>query len=244
MHKEAVLEILLEGNWDLLGQFAQQQQHANDLSNGRRQKFLLDYIRAGSQAAAVCLLKTDWEFAEKKLDDTQVVALLQLLSVKTAEGTAFAKQMLTSPRSKSVWQQASLRLYEYAGEPIPTDWNYANSLRRFAPEYVREPIKAPLKQVIPPPPPKELTPPTRRLPAFSPVKKTPLASPPMEKVYPALKKEKPAVRRPRLYIVQQGDSLWKISRRFEVEMQSLIELNRLQSTSLKPGAVLKIPTFR
>lgn len=45
----------------------------------------------------------------------------------------------------------------------------------------------------------------------------------------------------RLYIVQEGDSLWKISRRFNVEMEVLKERNQLQSNAIQPGTILKIP---
>jgi LysM repeat protein len=45
----------------------------------------------------------------------------------------------------------------------------------------------------------------------------------------------------RLYIVQEGDSLWKISRRFGVDMEVIKRANELQSNAIQPGTMLKIP---
>lgn len=65
-------------------------------------------------------------------------------------------------------------------------------------------------------------------------------------VVPVVAKPEIAVKPPkspqyRLYIVQEGDSLWKISRRFGVDMEAIKEQNRIGSSDLKPGTVLKIP---
>lgn len=43
-----------------------------------------------------------------------------------------------------------------------------------------------------------------------------------------------------LYIVQDGDSLWKISKRFKVPIEEIRALNALKADSLKPGTPLKI----
>ena len=46
----------------------------------------------------------------------------------------------------------------------------------------------------------------------------------------------------RSYIVQQGDSLWKISREFDVKIEVLRTLNSLESDNLKPGTKLTLPS--
>lgn len=239
VRKQRLLEMILEGNWASFKQFVDQQRQLNDVSTARRQKFLLDYIKLGSETAAYLLLETDGEFATKKLDDSQAIAVLQLLSAKTVESERFAISMLTSPRSTSVQQQASLRLYEYAGEPIPKDWNYETSLARFGPEK------------LPPAPPVILKPPVAIAKVEKPAVKAPVVSRPIAQAVPqktpppkVATAAKPAPKKAdacRLYIVQEGDSLWKISRRFGVDMEVLKKKNRLQSTSIKPGTVLKIP---
>jgi hypothetical protein len=45
----------------------------------------------------------------------------------------------------------------------------------------------------------------------------------------------------RVYVVQRGDSLWKISRQHKVDVTALRAYNGLQSDLLKPGATLRIP---
>ena len=43
------------------------------------------------------------------------------------------------------------------------------------------------------------------------------------------------------YTVQKGDSLWLISRKYNVNVQDIIDLNNLKSNVLSIGQVLKIP---
>lgn len=247
IRRQELIEVLLEGDWPLLSQFVEQQRKVNDLSIARRQKFLLDYIHKGSEEAASLLLKVDGEFAVKKLDDAQVISILQLLPTKTQQSEQFALTLLTSPRSKSVWQQASLRLYEYAGEPIPGDWNYQTSLKRFAPSHYVELTPPPKPIVVAPP---KITPLAATKPLV--VKKPAFPAPtiiekPLQQVAVTNSSrravQKPRIKSPqyRLYIVQEGDSLWKIARRFGVDMEDLKARNQLQKNAIKPGTVLKIP---
>lgn len=44
-----------------------------------------------------------------------------------------------------------------------------------------------------------------------------------------------------LYIVQDGDTLWKIAKKYKISADRLRAYNRLKSDSLKPGTPLKIP---
>jgi LysM repeat protein len=136
--KQELLALLLEGEWLHLKQFVDQQRQLHDQSDARRQKFLLDYIQAGSPLAAKILLKTDREFADKKLP------------IKGSE----QKELAATPVIASVMKNESV---------------------------------------------------------------------------------------PRTYVVQEGDSLWKIARRFNVEVEALKRRNELKSDTIKPGSTLKIP---
>ncbi len=227
VRKQQLLEILLEGNWSLLQKSVEQQKQLNDVSDARRQKFLLDYIKVGSESAALLMLLTDKEFATKKLEDSQVITLLQMLNKKTLESESYAKEMLVSPRSTGVWQQASLRLYEYAGESIPTNWNYETTLARFIPGYVT--VNAESKEKKIPQVAKQSINPTQNI----------IKTPPPKKVPSDIATKNSQI--VRHYIIQDGDSLWKISRRFGVDMEVLKHYNQLQSSSIKPGTILKIP---
>ncbi len=55
----------------------------------------------------------------------------------------------------------------------------------------------------------------------------------------SLKKEAP--RGEILYVVQQGDSLWRIAQRYKADVEKIRSLNRLPSDSLQPGTQLQIP---
>jgi LysM repeat protein len=131
--KQDLLLLLLEGEWSDLKQFVDQQRQRHDQSEARRQKFLLDYIKAGSPSAAKLLQKTD-----------QASVLARLERPVMAE---------TSAVVLSVTTQAVARTY----------------------------------------------------------------------------------------VVQEGDSLWKIARRFNVEVEALKRRNELKSDTIKPGSTLTIP---
>lgn len=237
--KQQILRTIQEGTWKLLSEFFQQQRASNDLSDARRQRFLINYVKHGSSTAAYLLLKSDGEFAAKKLDDTDALAILDLLTQKTVESEKFALELLTSPRSNAVWKRSAERLYEYSAEEVPTAWNHQNALKRFAPHrLVAQNLDNAIKKVQPQQmitaiPPKKLTPVSQPVP-----KKTP----PIPSIQPKKVVVAPQPVKERVYIIQEGDTLWKISRQFKVSVDVLKAKNQLKSDKLKPGTTLKIPT--
>ena len=214
VERKELITLLSEGNWSLLTQFAEQQRLAQDLNPARRQKFLLDYIEHGSKKAAYLILKTDAEFATHKLNDRHVLLLLRLLQVKVKEAESFAISQLSSPRSNAVWKMAAKRLYQYAGELPPATYQHHAALERF----VRQKTGIVRSEKVA----------TVAIPPGKPtiVKKIVHVT------------EKPL----KTHLVQEGDSLWKISRRYKVDLEKLKKANRLTSDRLKPGMNLKIPT--
>ena len=46
------------------------------------------------------------------------------------------------------------------------------------------------------------------------------------------------------YVVQKGDSLWSVSRHFDVTMEKIREANQLHSDVLTPGQRLRIPSSK
>jgi LysM repeat protein len=237
--KQELLSVIQEGSWKLLTEFFQQQRASHDLSEARRQRFLLDYVKYSSSTAAYLLLKSDGEFAAKKLNDTDALAVLSLLPLKTAESEKFALELLTSPRSGAVWKHSAARLYEYSAEDVPSVWNHQNALKRFAPhrlvaQNLNNAIKkVQLQQTITAVPPKKAL-----AIASTPPKKTP----PIPSVQPKKVVTAPQPVKERVYIIQEGDSLWKISRQFKVSIDALKAKNQLKSDKLKPGITLKIPS--
>lgn len=220
-NKQEIMTLLLEGPWELLQQFADTQKQLQDSSNSCRQRFLIEYLKMDSPSAAIFLLKSEWDFAVKKLDDSQVIAILRLMPTQLPESERFAKEMLMSPHSTTVWRQASQWLYSKAGESIPKEWDHQVTLTRFISEKFKRKEVAKLK-----PPVKLLS--VKKEPQKTLTKKIQKKSLPMY----------------REYLIQEGDSLWKIARLFGVKVEELRTLNHLKTDALKPGTSLKIPSAK
>lgn len=222
VEKQELLQLIGEGEWKMLATFAEQQRSVQDLSSARRQRFLLDYIEQRSRIAAFIMLKTDADFAAHKLDDPHVLELLRLLPHKTPEAEQFAIELLTSPRSDAVWKMAARRLYAYAGEQLPDTYQHHAAIKRFVSKDAKEETKTPKKVAV-------------ALPLTKP--KPTKQKPPTAMAKKPTPSEKPL----RTHVVQEGDSLWKIARRYKVEIDAIKKANKLQSDLLKPGTTLKIP---
>ncbi len=259
IEKHELLHLLNQGNWKMLTTFFSQQKAIQDLSPARRQRFLLDYIEQHSQAAAVLLLKTDGIFAATKLDDAHTISVLKLLNEKTPEAEKFAQRLLLRPRSDAVWYTAAERLYFYAGETLPEQDVHQTALKRFVADTV------PLKSIVKSGAKKQqqskviaqqtslmskkqstkavaVNPPNVAAAVVvkkeSPEKKIASAE---KKTIPPIEKKTAPAEKCVSYIVQEGDSLWKISRKYKVPVEVLKKYNKLQSDSLKPGTTLRIP---
>lgn len=260
--KQKILTVLLEGDWTLLKQFVDQQRQVHDSSDARRQKFLLDYVKAGSSCAATLLLQNEWEFALKKLDDQQVVAILQVMPEDLLESMTFAKEMLISPRSTSVWQQASIWLYAQSGEVMPKNWTHHAALVRFVPdkasiELVSKPTTSMSAGITPQLPlgrtqgkgtnSGKPNPMPKKLSIMTPVVQKQNNPQPLKKVIESKKAPEPKKNEPiasinaLVYVVQEGDSLWRISQRFGVKVDDIKALNNMKTDALKKGMVLKLP---
>lgn len=129
---EVLLGLVLEGSWSLLEQFFKEQSQVLELSDERRTALLLEYAALQSPQAAQLLLKTDFTYALKRLEDEKVIELLSLLKEPTELGKQYCIELLRSARKDAVWQKAALNLYSYAGEmpALPIEPSYV--LARFA----------------------------------------------------------------------------------------------------------------
>jgi hypothetical protein len=227
--KSEIMQMLLEGTWAMLFEFYTQQKVSQDLSPARRQHFLLDYVDHKSKKAAYLMLKVEGDFALKKLDDKHVQQLLSLMNEKTPESEKYAMDLLTSPRSDIVWKNAAAKLFQYAGEAVPEKNLHHHAMTRFMPGegLIQLPLEKPTTQKMVP----------------KPVQAKPVSQKKSSaKVVVAPKTtSKPVPKKDRLYIVQEGDTLWKISRRFNVGMDDLRNHNKLQKDALQPGTPLRIP---
>lgn len=242
IEKKQFLQVLREGNWETLHTFSEKQKMSQDLSPEQRLRFLLEYVALNSKTAAYTILRTDPEYASKKLDDPSVINMLKLLDIKTRESEKFAKEMLISPRSDAVWKEAAVNLYKYSGEALPPAFNRATALAKFVPQankiVAQPPMKKEVKKVVKTETVKAIVAKKENKPPIKPPAKV-AANVTKKKEDPI--KPKIPVKKDRLYIVQQGDSLWKISKRFNVEVDILKKHNRLSNDALKPGTPLRIP---
>lgn len=241
IEKKDLLTMICQGDWELLSSFVEQQRLVQDLSPARRQRFLNDYIDRESRAAAYLMLKTDAGFALRKLDDEHVIAMLKLFVVKTPETVQFALILLKSPRSDAVWEAAGRKLFEFAGEPIPAKDAYQAALQRFAQKKSADKTaaispRAAAKQTLVAKKASSPTPPLVKKEKKNPIAKS-LAPSEQKKITPP----KAIPHRTRMYVVADGDSLWKIAKRFKVDVNVLRKVNRLKTDSLKPGTPLLIP---
>jgi hypothetical protein len=127
-----LLNLVCEGNWDLLERYAREQSQMLDLSIDKRRRLLLSYLSLQSPTAAQLLLKTDFVFALKKLEDKGILDLISLLKGKTEESERFCVELLRSPRSDAIWQAAAIRLYSYIGESLSAPLDPKEALARFS----------------------------------------------------------------------------------------------------------------
>jgi LysM repeat protein len=99
-----------------------------------------------SETAAELLVRTDFAFVLKKLEDKGVISLLTLLKTKSEESERFCIELLRSSRSDAVWQAAGDRLYAYAGELVQGPIDPKAALTRFAkPEPVKVAVQSPVR---------------------------------------------------------------------------------------------------
>src|SRR4029077_5663535 len=107
LSREQTIDLICEGEWKPLCDLTHQQRTALDLTPDRKRAFLLDYLNNHSKLAAKFFLDTDQDFASKRLDDTQILTILDLYPDKSSALETFAKELLASPRTDAVWKRAA-----------------------------------------------------------------------------------------------------------------------------------------
>jgi len=134
VERSVLLDVVCDGDWQMLADFLQEQRLSLDLSHGRRRGFLLDYIVRESSSAARMMLNTDGEYVVRKLDDTQSLSVMRLLGDKDETSEQFVVDLLTSPRSDAVWDEAARKLYSWDGEAPPDKGLHMKALEKFVPQ--------------------------------------------------------------------------------------------------------------
>lgn len=138
--REQIIDLITEGEWKALSDLTSQQRTATELTPERRSLVLLDYLNHHSKIAAELLLENHLEFASRRLDDGQVLNLLDLYTKRSPFLEQFAKELLASPRTDLVCRRAAAVLYGFAGEALPDPYDHALALKRFLPQPAAAPL--------------------------------------------------------------------------------------------------------
>lgn len=135
---QEIVALLCDGEWEMLSEFAQEQRASLNLTVDRRRLFLLNYLMCHSQRAAKMLLDFDFEFVSKRLNDSQVLHVLDLYPEKNNSLEALAKELVASPRTDAVWRRAAAVLYAFSGESLPEPYDHSLVVRRYFPQPQKE----------------------------------------------------------------------------------------------------------
>lgn len=130
--KEFIIEMIAQGDWKTLHQFATQQKEGMDLTPDRLKKLLFSYVKCRSLLAAKILLQSDREFILKRLDDRDLIIFLDLFKEPSAALKELLKELITSARSDTVWKRAADLLYQFEGMQLPEPYDHNVTLKVFA----------------------------------------------------------------------------------------------------------------
>ncbi len=207
----------------------------------RRSLFLMGCLEEGADEAAFLLVRGNLSYLLKKVTDVQLLKILYVLQKPSNELYQLCLELVKSPRSNAVWEKSAQKLYLFVQEKPPEPFSREIVLRRFAPGYLKQQIglqkaentyannmcmkktasaqQSKIKQMPNKIDTKTLTKPANTLKTM------------FRKI----------VKNPELYIVQKGDSLWKIAHRRQIKVSDLMQANNLKNSKVKPGQKLKIP---
>lgn len=229
MHKASVaatlgelLNLILEAPFDNLKLLSSSV--FDEDSKEAKREFLLSTISLGSETAASILLRSDFEFAIKKIDDRMALKILTILTKEIPQSRKFALALLLSPRGENVWDLAAKKMYELSEESVPESLTRHQALQRFAPVVLTRNEELKHEEE----PKKIVTALLEKKQTIPKVVEKPLQT-------QITKKSK------RAYIVQEGDTLWKVGKRYNADPTEIRKLNDLASDYLKPGTLIKLP---
>lgn len=134
LQKAGIVELAAQGDWRCLETFTQEQKLSQDLSPERLKGLLLTYLKKRSLLAAQILVAWDRDFVRMKLDDLDLILLLDLLVTKTPGLHALLKELLLSARSDLIWKKAAEKLYAFSGQVLPEPYDHTQTLQTFFPE--------------------------------------------------------------------------------------------------------------
>lgn len=238
--RDAIFDLATRVEYELMKKLHTDMAKSQDFSPEVRRGFLL---RALPHSATI-LYQVDPRFCVHSLADKPALLVLNELSKNPEMAKEYALALLEAPRSSVIWKRAIGMLCETKQldpqsqsrdsilesygrlPPKPKPETKSETKPEIKTQTKLEPktaSKAPLKPLAKPvtkPVTKQVT-----KPALKPATK------------PAIKPQKAEI----VYIVQSGDTLWHISKRFNVDIDKLKKHNKLTTDALKPGSMLRIP---
>ena len=218
--KDATITLISEGEWEPLTAFCEEQRLSGDFSPEKRRSFLLSYFeKYRSKTAALLLIKLDLDYVTKRLDDVSLIQFLDLIAEKKETVVKAAKELLISPRGDDLRKKAASLLYLSVGEPFPEVYEHLAAVQKFCPEALAKP--APEESLVM---------------VEAKVALGVVASEAVKSV-----KTPSSSGKSRVHVIQEGDSLWKISRKYKVSIEEIKKLNSMDTEKLRAGRKLQIP---
>ncbi len=251
--RDTIFDFVTAVDYKVVRDFYNEMVKAQDFSADVRRGFLLNAL---PQSAEI-LFKTDPRFCLHSVTDKQALMFLAEFNKNPDMAEEYALGLLEAPRSKAVWNRATLLLCEKLGLNPETE-NRNTLLERFG-RYARQTqdkvtpmaivapdVKLEVKQEPEMPVAKTL--PKIQKPQVAVAVKPPAvkavakASPQAPKATPqAPKLQTKAKSYEIVYVVKSGDTLWHIAKRYGMSIDKIKKHNKLTSDTLKPGSMLRIP---
>jgi len=217
VRKKEVLALALSGDFDLLSSVYKRQQLAPNFTANARFDLLAQYVNLNSRPAVNLLLRENPRELARWGDHAFVLSVLNVARSNTQGMKAFCMEILTGPRGQEIWKQASRVLYKQKGKALPLPFSHVKALRELIPEsFLKEKLEMAFEVRRPSPQP------------YNQLDMIKVASPDSRETIPKIQK----------YRVIEGDSLWKIARKFNTTIPLLKEYNQLESDELHVGKEL------
>ena len=220
VEKDVAISRISEGEWEPLAAFCEEQRLSGDFSPEKRRSVLISYFeKYRSKTAASLLINFDLDYVTKRLDDTSLLQFLDLIADKKETLVKAAKELLISPRGDELRKRAASLLYSSVSEPFPEIYDHLAAVERFCPEALPKSAVQPSLVIVE-------------------------AKAALEAVaFETTKGAKSGLPTPktRVHVIQEGDSLWKISRKYKVSIEEIKKLNSMDTEKLRAGRKLQIP---
>lgn len=210
-----LLKLASHLDWHQLPQFNDGCDQADRHRAQQRRDLLLKAVEQGSKSAAYLLILCDFDFSLRQIRDTDMAQLLLLLDTYTAEAMNIVVGVLKSPRDNTIRELAAKRVSCFLNVPLPAK---KDQLPLFADAILND-VKIP--------------------PSVQLIDTSELSSQPhLDKVEAAKVFEMPL--NEKLHIVERGDTLWKLSKKYGLSVKQLMRVNELKQDFLKIGQVLQV----